>query len=117
MNENSRSQTKVIEVLKQMLSERDALIEKLCKENAALKGVKQFSAKDRFGSKTQKLSSRNRDSDSCESDKENFGGRSTSDLPSEDNVMALPSFCSEKQKSPYRKRMSYKRMKADVRVP
>ena len=37
LNENSQSQTKMIDELKRMLSDRDALIEKLRKEKAALK--------------------------------------------------------------------------------
>ena len=55
LNENSRSQTKVIEELRWTLSERDVLIEKLRKENVALKEARKLSAKDRFGRKTQKL--------------------------------------------------------------
>lgn len=57
-----------------------------------MKKAWKFSAKDRFGSKTQKLSSRDRDSDSRESDKEDFDGRSSLGLPSEDNVTAPPIF-------------------------
>lgn len=53
----------------QTLSEHDALIEKHRKENVALKEVKKLSAMDRFGCKTQKLSSRDCDSDLQESDK------------------------------------------------
>lgn len=37
LNENSQSQTKMIDELKRMLSDRNALIEKLRKEKAALK--------------------------------------------------------------------------------
>lgn len=40
LNESSRAQTKMIDELKQMLSDRDALIEKLRKENFALKKQK-----------------------------------------------------------------------------
>lgn len=40
LNESSRAQTKMIDELKQMLSDRDALIERLRKENAALKKQK-----------------------------------------------------------------------------
>lgn len=53
LNANSQAQTKMIDELKRMLSDRDALIEKLRKENAALKEQKKLSAKNRFGSKTQ----------------------------------------------------------------
>ena len=40
LNESSQAQTKIIDELKRMLSDRDALIEKLQKENAALKEQK-----------------------------------------------------------------------------
>ena len=40
LNENSQAQTRMIDELKRMLSDRDALIEKLRKENAALKEQK-----------------------------------------------------------------------------
>lgn len=76
LNENSRSQTKVIEGLRRTLSECEALIVKLRKENVALKKARKLSTKDCFGKK-QKLSSRNRDSDSRESDKEDLDGHST----------------------------------------
>ena len=74
LHESSQAQTKMIDDLKRMLSDRDALIEKLRKENAALKEQKKLSAKNRFGSKTQKLSSKHHDFDSRESDKDDFDG-------------------------------------------
>ncbi|HJD94827.1 MAG TPA: hypothetical protein K8W07_07645 [Bacteroides togonis] len=40
LNESSQAQTRMIDELKRMLSDRDALIEKLRKENAALKEQK-----------------------------------------------------------------------------
>ncbi len=40
LNESSQTQTKMIDELKRMLSDRDALIKKLRKENAALKEQK-----------------------------------------------------------------------------
>ena len=40
LNKSSQAQTKMIDELKRMLSDRDALIEKLRKENAALKEQK-----------------------------------------------------------------------------
>lgn len=83
LNENSQRLLRQNDELKQMLSDRDALIEKLRKENAALKEQKKLSAKNRFGSKTQKLSSKHHDLDSRESDKDDFDGSSTPDLPSE----------------------------------
>ena len=55
LNESSQAQTRMIDELKRMLSDRDALIEKLRTENATLKEQKKLSAKNRFGSKTQKV--------------------------------------------------------------
>ena len=42
LNESSQAQTKMIDELKLMLSDRDALIEKLWNENAALKNRRSF---------------------------------------------------------------------------
>ena len=70
--------TKVIDELKKMLLERDALIEKLRKENASLKEQK-------------KLSDKNRASGSRESVKEGFDGTSVSDLPSDGSETDVPS--------------------------
>lgn len=91
LNESSQAQTKMIDELKRMLSDRDALIEKLRKENAALKEQKKLSDKNRFDGKTQKLSSKNRGSDSREADKEDFDGSSTPNLLSEEMGTAIPS--------------------------
>ena len=99
-----------------MLSDRDALIEKLRKEIAALKEQKKLSAKNRFGSRTQKVSSTNHDFDSREADREDFDGSSTPGLPSEETGADLPSSTGGKQNRPYRQGMSYKRMKADKSV-
>ena len=106
----------MIEELRRTLSEHDVLIEKLRKENVALKEARKLSAKDYFGRKNQKLSSRDRDSDSRESDKEDFDNRSTPSLPSDDNVTEIPFSRSGKQDRPYRKGMSYKCMRADKSV-
>ena len=48
LNENSQVQTKMINELKRMLSDHNALTEKLQQENAALKEAKKLSAKNRF---------------------------------------------------------------------
>ena len=92
LNESSQAQTRMIDELKRMLSDRDALIEKLRKENAALKEQKKLSAKNRFGSKTQKVSSTDHDLDSREADKEDFDGSSTPNLPSEETGTDLRIF-------------------------
>ena len=116
LNESSQAQTRMIDELKRMLSDRDALIEKLRKENAALKEQKRLSAKNRFGSKTQKVSSTDRGSDSREADREDFDGSSTPGLPSEETGADIPSSTGGKQDRPYRQGLSYKRMKADKSV-
>ena len=116
LNENSQRLLRQNDELKRMLSDREALIEKLRKENAALKEQKKLSAKNRFDGKTQKLSSKNRGSDSREADKEDFDGSSTPNLPSEERGTDIPSSAGSKQERPYRKGMSYKRMKADKSV-
>ena len=97
LNESSQAQTQMIDGMKRMLSEREALIEKIRKENAALKEQKKLSAKNRFGSKTQKLSSKHHDFDSRESDKDDFDGSSIPDLPSEEAGTDLPSSAGRKE--------------------
>lgn len=79
----------MIDGLKRILSDCDTLIEKFRKENAALKEKKNLSDKNRFDSKTQKLSSKNRGSDSREANKEDFDGSSTPGLPSEETGMII----------------------------
>ena len=116
LHENSQAQTRMIDELKLMLSDRDALIEKLRKEIAALKEQNELSAKNRFGCKTQKVSSTDHDFDSREADKEDFDSSSTPGLPSEETGTDLPSSTSGKQDRPYRQGLSYKRMKADKSV-
>ncbi len=123
LNESTLAQTKVvddlkktIDDLKKTIADRDVLIEKLQKENAALKERKKLSDKNRFTGKTQKLSSKKCVFDSREADKEDFDGSSTPDLPSEEAGTDVPSSASGKRERPYRKGMSYKRMKADKSV-
>lgn len=100
LNESSQAQTRMIDELKRMLSDRDALIGKLRKENAALKEQKKLSDKNRFDGKTQKLSFKNRGSDSREADKEDFDGSSTPNLPSEETGTDIPSSTGRKQERP-----------------
>ena len=94
---NENSQTKMIDKLKRMLSDHDALIEKLRKKIAALKEQK-------------KLSSKRHDFDSREADKDDFDGSSTPDLPPEDTKTDIPSSVEKKEGLPYRKGMFYNRM-------
>lgn len=77
LNESSQAQIKVIDELKQMLSDRDALIAKLQKENPALKEQKKLDRKNLYGSKSQKTSARKRDTSSREEEKDDFDGSST----------------------------------------
>lgn len=106
----------MIDELKRMLSDCYALIEKLRKEITTLKDQKKLFNKDRFDGKPQKLSSKNRDSDSCEADKEEVDNSSVLGLPLEHNEMDILSSSFRKQERPYRKGMSYKRMKTDKSV-
>lgn len=100
LNEGSQAQTRIIDELKRMLSDRDALIEKLQKEIATLKEQKKLSAKNRISSKTQKVSSMDHDFDSREADREDFDGSSTPDFPSEEAGTDLPSSAEMKQDCP-----------------
>ena len=76
-NESSQAQNKVIEELKLMLSDRDALIKKLQKENATLKEQKKLDRKNLYGFKSQKASAQKRDASSREKGKDDFDGRYT----------------------------------------
>ena len=116
LNESSQAQTRMIDELKRMLSDRDVLIEKLWKEDTALKKQDKLSAKNRFGSKTQKVSSTDRGFDSREADREDFDGSSTPGLPSEETGTDLPPSTGGKQDRPYRQGLFYKRMKVDKSV-
>lgn len=115
LNESSRMLMKQNEEMKQMLSDRNALIAKLQKENAALKEQKKLDRKNLYGSKSQKASARKRDTSSREEDKDDFDGSST---PGNCSASELnnPSQPAGKEERPYRKGMSYKRMKADKSV-
>lgn len=115
LNESSRMLMKQNEEMKQMLSDRDALIAKLQKENAALKEQKKLDRKNLYGSKSQKTSARKRDTSSREEDKDDFDGSSTPENCSA-SELNNPSQPAGKEERPYRKGMSYKRMKADKSV-
>lgn len=116
LNENSQAQAKVIAGLKQMITDLQKRNQLLQKENAALKEQKGLSAKYRFGSKSQKVSSGKNVPDSRESDKEDFDGSSTPGLPLEEEGTNPPSSVTEKEKRPYRQGMSYKWMQTDRSV-
>lgn len=115
LSESSGAQSKLIEELKQMIAGRDILIEKLRKENAALKEQKKQARKNLYGSKSQKLSGKKEEVPSHEEDKDDFDGTSGPSCVSGSEVNP-PSQTHEKAGRPYRKGMSYKRMKADRSV-
>lgn len=115
LNESSQAQTKVIEELKRMIADRDALIDKLQKENISLKEQKKLSRKGLYGCKSQKLSVKKEEPSSHEEDKGDFDGTFTPENSSGSEVDA-PSSPAKKEGRPYRKGMSYNRMKADRSV-
>lgn len=116
LNESSQMQMKQNEELKQMIASRDILIEKLQKENAALKEQKKQDRKNLYGSKSQKISRKKKEeAPSHEENKDDFDGTSgpSSVSASDEDVLSQSP---EKEESPYRKGMSYRRMKADKSV-
>ena len=116
LNESSQAQVKVIDGLKQMIASRDILIEKLQKENAALKEQKKQDRKNLYGSKSQKISRKKKEeAPSHEENKDDFDGTSGPSSVSASDEDAL-SQAPEKEERPYRKGMSYRRMKADKSV-
>ena len=112
LSESSQSQSKLIDELKQMIASRDILIEKLQKENAALKEQKKLSRKGLYGSKSQKLSGKKEEVPSHEENKGDFDGTSGPSCVC-GNEVNLPSQAPVKTERPYRKGMSYKPMKLD----
>ena len=101
--------------MKQMIASRDILIEKLQKENASLKEQKKLSRKSLYGSKSQKLSGKKDDVSSHEENKGDFDGTFGPSCVC-GNEVNLSSQAPVKTERPYRKGMSYKRMKADRSV-
>ena len=117
LNESSQAQVKVIDGLKQMIASRDILIEKLQKENAALKEQKKQDRKNLYGSKSQKISRKKKEeAPSHEENKDDFDGTSGPSSVSASDEDALSQAPEKKEERPYRKGMSYKRMKADKSV-
>ena len=117
LNESSQAQVKVIDGLKQMIASRDILIEKLQKENAALKEQKKQDRKNLYGSKSQKISRKKKEeAPSHEENKDDFDGTSGPSSVSASDEGALSQAPEKKEERPYRKGMSYRRMKADKSV-
>ena len=117
LNESSQAQVKVIDGLKQMIASRDILIEKLQKEDAALKEQKKQNRKNLYGSKSQKISCKKKEeAPSHEENKNDFDGTSGPSSVSASDEDALSQAPEKKEERPYRKGMSYRRMKADKSV-
>jgi len=117
LNESSQMQMKQNEELKQMIASRDILIEKLQKENADLKEQKKQDRKNLYGSKSQKISRKKKEeAPSHEENKDDFDGTSGPSSVSASDEDALSQAPEKKEERPYRKGMSYKRMKADKSV-
>ena len=117
LNESSQAQVKVIDGLKQMIASRDILIEKLQKENAALKEQKKQDRKNLYGSKSQKISRKEKEeAPSHEENKDDFDGTSGPSSVSASDEDALSQAPEKKEERPYRKGMSYRRMKTDKSV-
>lgn len=115
LSESFQAQSKLIDELKRIISDLQKQNELLQKENAALKEQKRLFRKGLYGSKSQKLSKKKEEVSSHE---ENKGGDGTSGpscvCGSEMNPPSQEA--PVKTKRPYRKGMSYKRMKADKSV-
>ena len=117
LNESSQAQVKVIDGLKQMIADLQKQNELLKKENAALKEQKKQDRKNLYGSKSQKISRKKKEeSPSHEENKDDFDGTSGPSSVSASDEDALSQAPEKKEERPYRKGMSYKRMKADKSV-
>ena len=117
LNESSQAQVKVIDGLKQMIADLQKQNELLKKENAALKEQKKQDRKNLYGSKSQKISRKKKEeASSHEENKDDFDGTSGPSSVSASDEDALSQAPEKKEERPYRKGMSYKRMKADKSV-
>ena len=111
------AQVKVIDGLKQMIADLQKQNELLKKENAALKEQKKQDRKNLYGSKSQKISRKKKEeAPSHEENKDDFDGTSGPSSVSASDEDALSQAPEKKEERPYRKGMSYKRMKADKSV-
>lgn len=116
LNESSQRLLKQNEEQQKIIFDLNKLVEKLQKENAALKEQKKQDRKNLYGSKSQKISRKKKEeAPSHEENKDDFDGTSGPSSVSASDEDAL-SKAPEKEERPYRKGMSYKRMKADKSV-
>ena len=117
LNESSQMQMKQNEELKQMIADLQKQNELLQKENVALKEQKKQDRKNLYGSKSQKISRKKKEeAPSHEENKDDFDGTSGPSSVSASDEDALSKAPEKKEERPYRKGMSYKRMKADKSV-
>ena len=112
LNENSQRLLRQNEEQQKIISDLNELVEKLQKENASLKEQKKLSRESLYGSKSQKLSGKKDDVSSHEENKGDFDGTSGPSCVC-GNEVDTPSQSSVKTERPYRKGVSYKRMKLD----
>ena len=116
LNESSQRLLKQNEEQQKIIFDLNKLVEKLQKENAALKEQKKQDRKNLYGSKSQKISRKKKEeASSHEENKDDFDGTSGPSSVSASDEDAL-SKAPEKEERPYRKGMSYRRMKADKSV-
>lgn len=117
LNESSQMQMKQNEELKQMIADLQKQNELLKMENAALKEQKKQDRKNLYGSKSQKISRKKKEeAPSHEEKKDDFDGTSGPSSVSASDEGALSQAPEKKEERPYRKGMSYRRMKADKSV-
>ena len=117
LNESSQRLLKQNEEQQKIIFDLNKLVEKLQKENAALKEQKKQDRKNLYGSKSQKISRKKKEeAPSHEENKDDFDGTSGPSSISASDEDALSKAPEKKEERPYRKGMSYKRMKADKSV-
>ena len=116
LNESSQRLLKQNEEQQKIIFDLNKLVEKLQKENAALKEQKKQDRKNLYGSKSQQISRKKKEeAPSHEENKDDFDGTSGPSSVSASDEDAL-SQAPEKEERPYRKGMSYRRMKVDKPV-
>ena len=117
LNESSQRLLKQNEEQQKIIFDLNKLVEKLQKENAALKEQKKQDRKNLYGSKSQKISRKKKEeTPSHEENKDDFDGTSGPSSVSTSDENALSQAPEKKEERPYRKGMSYRRMKADKSV-
>ena len=117
LNESSQRLLKQNEEQQKIIFDLNKLVEKLQKENAALKEQKKQDRKNLYGSKSQKISRKKKEvAPSHEENKDDFDGTSGPSSVSASDENALSQAPEKKEERPYRKGMSYRRMKADKSV-